>query len=60
VDSIIAHRRVNSRNPAKYEYLVQWTGHSPEHNTWEPQGNLTNAPEVLKRYWDTVGRDAST
>ena len=60
VDSIIAHRRVNSRNPAKYEYLVKWTGHSPEHNTWEPQGNLTNAPEVLKRYWDTVGRQAPT
>eukprot|EP00884_Botryococcus_braunii_P020919 jgi/Botrbrau1/7510/Bobra.0019s0001.1 len=52
VDSIVAHRRANSQNPAnwtcKYEYLVQWTGHCPEHNTWEPQGNLTNALEVLK------------
>jgi len=60
VDSILGHRRVNSRGPAKYEYLVQWTGHPPENNTWEPQQNVTNAPEVLKRYWDMVGQRAPT
>lgn len=56
VDSIMNHRRVNSRGKPKYEYLVRWTGHTPENDTWEPQQNLTNAPEVLKRYWDTVAQ----
>lgn len=56
VDSIVNHRRVNSRGKPKYEYLVRWTGHTSENDTWEPQENLTNAPEVLKRYWDTVAQ----
>lgn len=41
-----------------YGYLVRWKGHSPRHNTWEPEANLINAPLVIKGYWDAVNARA--
>ena len=54
VEQILEHRRTKGRGPNPYEYLVKWTGQSHEHNTWEPHVNLTNAPDVLKRYWQSI------
>lgn len=54
VDRILDHRQTKGQGPNAYEYLVQWTGYSDEHNTWEPHANLKNAPGVLKRYWKSA------
>jgi hypothetical protein len=54
VDKILDHRK--SRR--SYEFLVRWVGYSPEHDTWEPEANLKNAPNVLKEYWRRVNRRA--
>ncbi len=32
------------------EYLVQWKGYTAEHNSWEPEGNLENAPEQIEAF----------
>ena len=60
VDSILDHRRVGSRKYLKYEYLVHWTDYSHEHDTWEGEENLTNAPTAVKRYWDEVNKTRVT
>jgi hypothetical protein len=59
VDAIVAHRHVGSRKYLKYEYLVHWKGYSSEHDTWEGEENLTNAPTAVKRYWDAVNKRAA-
>lgn len=58
VEALVDHRRVNSRGRPKYEYLVHWKGYSSEHDTWEEERNLANAPTVVKGYWDTVNARA--
>ena len=50
VEAILAHRYRGTRN-RKASYLVAWKGYGPEHNTWEPEENLRNAPESLADYW---------
>ncbi len=34
------------------DYVVRWKGYGPEHNTWEPEANLTDCDEVLQGYWN--------
>ena len=56
VESILSHRdRRRGRNTVR-EFLVKWTGYGPEHNTWEPETQLTNCPDILQEYWDRPGR----
>ena len=31
-------------------YLVKWAGWPSEYNTWEPEGNLENAPKALQSF----------
>ena len=50
VETILDHRYRGTRN-RKASYLVVWKGYAPEHNTWEPERNLKNAPEILADYW---------
>ncbi|GAQ93053.1 hypothetical protein KFL_012730010 [Klebsormidium nitens] len=40
----------------KTEFLVKWLGYGPEHNTWEPEKNLTNCKDILEEYWVYVGK----
>lgn len=54
VDSILAHRTKGKGKNASYEYLVQWSGYGPDHNSWVPESNLEKADWVLKRYWTLV------
>ena len=55
VAAIIDHRYQGTRNPKAF-YLVAWKGYGPEHNSWEPEENLKNAPEVLAEYWSEWAR----
>lgn len=55
VDRILDHRYVGKRK--RLQFLVRWTGYGPEHDTWEPDGNLENSPDVVQAYWDFLGGD---
>jgi Chromo (CHRromatin Organisation MOdifier) domain len=48
----IVNRHVSSTGRPKYEYLVGWKGYSVGNGTWEDERNLTNAPAIVKGYWD--------
>jgi Reverse transcriptase (RNA-dependent DNA polymerase)/RNase H-like domain found in reverse transcriptase/Integrase zinc binding domain/Chromo (CHRromatin Organisation MOdifier) domain/Aspartyl protease len=41
----------NGHKPGKRRFLVAWKGYPAEHNTWEPEANLTNCSEDLAEYW---------
>jgi hypothetical protein len=50
VKSILEHRFWGIKNPKAY-YKVAWKGYGIEHNSWEPESNVVNAPEVVADYW---------
>ena len=56
VERILMHRDKHPLHKwsIKREFLVKWLGYGPEHNTWEPEANLTNCPELLSEYWASV------
>ena len=49
VEAVLAHRSIKGRHDK--EFLIQWTGYGPEHNSWEPERYL-DAP-ALRAYWDS-------
>lgn len=57
VEDILAHRPVSVRGrrkgqkhaKTKWEYLIQWKGYDPIHNSWEPEENLS-CPDILSAY----------
>lgn len=51
VDSILQHRHVRRGTHDKLEFLVKWQGYGDEHNTWEEELNLENAPGSVAFYW---------
>jgi hypothetical protein len=36
------------------EFLIKWSGYGPEHNTWEPEANLTHCQELIDNYLQAV------
>jgi hypothetical protein len=50
VESIEGHRFRGGRHP-RTSYLVAWKGYGQEHNSWEPEKNVVNAPEKVADYW---------
>ncbi len=54
VERVLAHEVRGSRTRPQKFYLIKWLGYGLEHNSWEPEKNLSS--EVLKEYWDTVAR----
>ena len=50
VESILDHRFRGTRNPEAY-YKVSCKGYGIEHNTWESERNVVNAPEIVADYW---------
>ena len=50
VESILEHRFRGIKNPKAY-YKVAWKGYGIEHNSWEPESNVVNAPEAVADYW---------
>ncbi|KAL7422410.1 hypothetical protein Q5752_003056 [Cryptotrichosporon argae] len=51
VKAILDHR---ADGPGKFEYLISWVGYGPEHNTWEKQGNVEHARDIVEQYWKKV------
>jgi hypothetical protein len=49
VAKILKHRGTRRK-----QYLVAWKNYTAEHNTWEPEANLTNCADLLQKYWDSV------
>ncbi|KAK8395312.1 hypothetical protein O3P69_006181 [Scylla paramamosain] len=35
------------------EYLVQWKNKGPKHNSWEPEENLENCMDAIKKFHDS-------
>jgi hypothetical protein len=54
VERVLSHENRGSRSRPKKFYLVKWLGYALEHNSWEPECNLS--VEVLKEYWDAVAK----
>jgi hypothetical protein len=50
VESILEHRFRGIENPKAY-YKVAWKGYGVEHNSWEPESKVVNAPEIVADYW---------
>jgi hypothetical protein len=50
VESILEHRFRGTGNPKAY-YKVSWKGYGIEHNSWEPETNVVNTPELVAAYW---------
>ncbi len=51
VDTVLRHRWVRRGRQSKLEFMVRWLGYGPEHNTWEEELNLENAPGSVADYW---------
>ena len=58
VESILDHRFRGRRHP-RTSYLVAWKGYGPEHNSWEPEKNVVNAPESSGGLLEKTSRKAS-
>jgi hypothetical protein len=41
----------NRRRGNKWSYLIKWEGYGPEHNSWEPEENLENLKDLIKKYY---------
>jgi Chromo (CHRromatin Organisation MOdifier) domain len=50
VERILDHKGTVS---GKRKFLVAWVGYGPEHNTWEPESNMTTCGDALQEYWNT-------
>jgi hypothetical protein len=52
VEALLAHReKKQSGKKTKIEYLVAWKSYGPDHNTWEPEENMTGSERLVKEYW---------
>ena len=47
-EEVVAERYNKCRK--RQEWLIKWKSFGPEHNTWEPIGNLENAPALIERF----------
>lgn len=50
MERIVRHRERGRGRGRVTEYLVLWRGYDLSSATWEPEGNLANAPERLAEY----------
>ena len=51
VERILEHRARRSG----VQYLIRWKGYDPSEDSWLPESDLRNAPEVLNAYKRSVG-----
>jgi hypothetical protein len=50
VESILEHRFRGTKHPKAF-HKVAWKGYGIEHDSWELESNVVNAPEVVADYW---------
>ncbi len=62
VERILDHRFEKQRGRAapKLQYLVKWEGYDAEHDSWEPEVNLRDAPEPLALYAEYLRANKQT
>jgi hypothetical protein len=53
VESIAKHWP--SSDGTSWEYEVKWEGWEGKDTTWEPEGNIANAREMVEQYWKEMG-----
>ncbi len=54
VEDVLQHKELKRGKRTVFQYLIKWKGYGHEHNTWEPEANLKNCPELLTDYWASV------
>jgi hypothetical protein len=61
VEQLLDHRpsRWGQRSHSKCDYFVKWLGYGAEHNTWEPEGNLSNCQALIQQYWESKAAAAA-
>jgi len=53
VEELEVEEVINSRlKNRQLQYLVKWKGTTDMENSWEPQKNLTNAPDSIREFHD--------
>ena len=59
IQGILDHRMVKQGRKRAREYLVQWKGYGPEHNSWEPEDGVAESEngKTLRSYWASTGLD---
>jgi hypothetical protein len=59
VERVLDHRDTKQGTRKVRQYLMKWESFTTEHNTWEPQQNLTNCQDSIAEYWlRTTGQAA--
>lgn len=53
VDKIVGHRQTNHNRKKVWQFLVQWQGYGPEHNSWEMQWDVGSP--LIAEYWSRIG-----
>jgi hypothetical protein len=51
VERVLDARDTKRGKTTRKEYLVKWLGYGHEHNTWEPEKNLTHCQDILADFW---------
>lgn len=52
-------KKTTRGQPKKY-YLIKWKGYGMEDCTWEPEGNMTNAEELIKEFKERSKKDKAS
>ena len=54
VEAILEHRDLRRGGRTRREYLIKWLGYGPEHNTWEPERNVSNCADLIREYHESL------
>ena len=54
-DFVVERLLDRRRRYGKLQYLVQWKGYGPEHNSWEPERNVRHLHILIKELNEAFG-----
>ncbi len=60
IDKILDHRLTQKGRRTVREFLIQWKGYDPVHNSWEPERLVAESENgaTLQAYWRSAGFDS--